>query len=221
MRGGRGLQPVTPRDWSPPGGTPPRAGPAGRPSRGQPDGRARAGPSGRRGGGAAHFRGRGGRRGPGPAVLPAAGAFPGRGRRTRRCAPGRRQRRRFRANVGRFPGAGRFPGRGRRGRTWGVSGPHGGALPGRRACGGRGRRRGGVCPGGGPGAARRRITAFPGGVCRVCRDSVALGGSARRKSLPAQYKEARRTADAFLSNQSYSGPITLCFSSGCFFGGAE
>lgn len=166
--------------------------------------------------------GRGGRRGPGDSCASGGGGFPGaRAAHTALCFRAA-ETAAFPGQRGPFSGGRAFSRAAPPGRTWGLSGPHGGALPGRRACRGRGRRRGKGVPGAaGRGRRGGRTLLFPGGVCRVSRDSVALGGSVRRKSLPAQYKEARRTTGAFLSNQSYSGPITLCFSSGCFFGGAE
>lgn len=63
----------------------------------------------------------------------------------------------------------------------------------------------------------------PGGAgARRPKGAVPGGGAARREgAFSLYYKEARRSAGFSLSNQSCSIPITLCFRSDCFFGGAE
>ena len=91
-----------------------------------------------------------------------------------------------------------------------VAGAHG-AVPGAALGAGPGRRAGSA-------AAQHAVS---GGVCRVWGAPSPCGGAARRKGAFSLYKEARRSAGFSLSNQSCSGPITLCFRSGCFFGGAE
>ena len=101
------------------------------------------------------------------------------------------------AKSGRGPGARRRPSEG------GVPGGGGGAGPGRRRWT---LRHSKLSP-----AACVGSWAHPGGA----------GSAARRKGAFSLYKEARRSAGFSLSNQSCSGPITLCFRSGCFFGGAE
>ena len=74
--------------------------------------------------------------------------------------------------------------------------------------------------GGGPGA-RRHSTLSVAACVGSGEHPGGAGGAARREGAFSLYKEARRSAGFYLSNQSCSIPITLCFRLGCFFGGAE
>ena len=219
-RGGRGLQRPTFRDLIPPWGHSPfgpgRGGTA--PFRGGRSSRHRAVVPGRRARGAAGLGGgRWGTRGAGPAARSGPGAGT---RRAMRAGGGARG-----AETGpcgrSSAGIGRLPGPGRRGGVWAKRGQiRAGAGARRRPSGGcTGRRRGR-----GAGAAALDAAAqhaVSGGVCRVWGAPRWRKQRGAPEKLFSLYKEARRSAGFSLSNQSCSGPITLCFRSGCFFGGAE
>ena len=102
-------------------------------------------------------------------------------------------------------GIGRLPGAGRRGGVWAKRGQI------RAGAGGAGRRR----------WALRHSTLSPAACVGFGAHPSGASTAARRKSPFSLYKEARRSSGFSLSNQSCSEPITLCFRSGCFFGGAE
>ena len=215
-RGGRGLQRPTFRDLIPPWGHSPfgpgRSGTA--PFRGGRSPGHRAAVPGRRARSTAGLGG--GRRGH-TRSWPAARA--GRCAGTRRAMRVGGARARWARKPGRVGeaarGLGGCPGRG----GAAACGPN--AAKSGRGPGARRRPSGGAVPGGSGGArpGRRRWTLRHSALSpAACVGSGAhpggAGSAARRKGAFSLYKEARRSAGFSLSNQSCSGPITLCFRSG-------